>query len=156
MSIKKFHWLIFIGFSTKIYAIDNGRVSADLRNPNLNNNLPIIPTEVSIVNFTWKSGNKKYTYHFDKLQSTDESILKSPTVSIATGGNVPQEAKGLHKLFRFTQRSLLLSSSSDIVNFERKRFVFYHSEQKCSTRLIMLKIFLGQLVFWISQEVKIY
>lgn len=85
---------IFSGFSTRVYAIDNGRVSADLRNPNLNNNLPIIPTEVSSVNFTWKSGNKKYTYHFDQLQSSDETILKSPIVSIDVEGYVPQESKG--------------------------------------------------------------
>lgn len=97
-------------------------MSADLRNPNLNNNLPIIPTEVSIVNFTWKSGNKKYTYHFDKLLSTDESILKSPTVSIATEGNVPQEAKGLHILLNFSSflRAVFDFSAPQACEYERE------------------------------------
>lgn len=79
----------------KIFAIDNGRVSPDLKSPNFNNNLPIIPSEVSCVNFTWRSGTKKYYYHFDRLQSLDETVLKSPTVSIKIKGKVPQEAKGL-------------------------------------------------------------
>lgn len=79
----------------KIYAIDNGRVSMHLKSPNFNNNLPIIPSEVSCVNFTWRSGTKRYYYHFDRLQSLDETILKPPTVSIRNKGKVPQDAKGL-------------------------------------------------------------
>lgn len=75
-------------------------MSADLRKRNVNNNLPIIPTEVSNVNFTWKAGSKKYTYHFDQLQSSDETILKSPTVSIDSQGKVPQESKGFYSNVR--------------------------------------------------------
>lgn len=78
----------------KIYAIDNGKVSMHIKNPNFNHYLPIIPSEVSVVNFTWRSGTKKYTYHFDRLQSLDESILKTPTISIKTRGRVPKESKG--------------------------------------------------------------
>lgn len=78
----------------KIYAIDNGKVSMHIKNPNFNHYLPIIPSEVSVVNFTWRSGTKKYYYHFDRLQSLDESILKPPTISIKPKGKVPQEAKG--------------------------------------------------------------
>lgn len=84
----------------KIFAIDDGRVSLHLKSPNqLNNNLPIIPSEVSCVNFTWRSGTKKYYYHFDRLQSLDESILKPPSISIRTQGKVPQEAKGMLYIF---------------------------------------------------------
>lgn len=79
----------------KIFAIDNGRVSMHLKSPNFNNNLPIIPSEMSCVNFTWHSGTKKYRYNFDRLQSLDEAILKPPTVSIRIKGRVPQESKGL-------------------------------------------------------------
>lgn len=82
----------------KIYAIDNGRVSMHLKSPNFNNNLPIIPSEVSCVNFTWRSGKKQYFYHFDRLQSLDETILKPPTVSIGNKGKVPRKAKGLISL----------------------------------------------------------
>lgn len=80
----------------KIFAIDNGRVSMHLKSPNFNNNLPIIPSEVTCVNFTWRSGTKRYYYHFDRLQSLDETILKPPTVSIKIKGKVPQDAKGLY------------------------------------------------------------
>lgn len=66
-----------------------------LKSPNFNSNLPIIPSEMTCVNFTWRSGNKKYYYHFDRLQSLDETILKPPTVSIRIKGKVPQDAKGL-------------------------------------------------------------
>lgn len=78
----------------KIYAIDNGKVSLHIKDPNFNQYLPVIPSEVSSVNFTWRSGAKKYYYHFDRLQSLDESILKPPTISIKTQGKIPQEAKG--------------------------------------------------------------
>lgn len=85
---------IFSGVPTKIYAIDNGRVSLHLRDPNFSHYLPIIPSEVSCVNFTWKSGSKKYHYNFDRLVSEDEQILKPPTISIKTSGRVPKNAKG--------------------------------------------------------------
>ncbi|KAJ6639830.1 Protein shifted, partial [Pseudolycoriella hygida] len=84
---------MFSGFSIKIYAIDNGKVSAHIKDPNFNHYLPVIPSEVSSVNFTWKSGSKKYYYNFDRLQSLDESILKPPTLSIKIKGRIPQEPK---------------------------------------------------------------
>lgn len=90
-----FQFEISSGYSMKIYAIDNGRVSMHLKSPNFNNNLPIIPSEMTCVNFTWRSGTKKYYYHFDRLQSLDETILKPPTVSIRIKGKVPQDSKGL-------------------------------------------------------------
>lgn len=84
---------VLSGFSIKIYAIQNGRVYTDLRDPNFNQYLPTIPSEVNSVNFTWQSGNKKYDYNFDRLKSTDESILKTPTVSIKTKGRIPHHEK---------------------------------------------------------------
>lgn len=84
---------VLSGFSFKVYAISNGKVYIDLRDPDFNLYLPTIPSEVNHVNFTWKSGPKKYYYHFDRLQSLDETILKAPTVSIKTKGKIPREEK---------------------------------------------------------------
>lgn len=89
------------GYSLKIYAIDNGRVSMHLKSPNFNKNIPIIPSEVSSVNFTWRAGTKKYYYHFDRLLSLDESILKPPKVSIEDHGDVPKKAKGVFFFWGF-------------------------------------------------------
>uniref|UniRef100_A0A1Q3FLS4 Putative wif domain protein n=1 Tax=Culex tarsalis TaxID=7177 RepID=A0A1Q3FLS4_CULTA len=84
---------LFSGVAMKIYAIDNGRVSPHIRDPMFSHYLPIIPSEVSCVNFTWRSGSKKYHYNFDRLMSEDESVLKPPTISIKTSGRVPKNAK---------------------------------------------------------------
>lgn len=77
----------------EIYAIVNGNVLAYILDPNFENYLPVIPSEVNYVNFTWKAGNKKYNYNFDKLQSYDESILEAPVISIKTKGRVPKRPK---------------------------------------------------------------
>lgn len=78
----------------KIYAIDNGRVSNHIKDPDFNKYIPTIPSEVGCVNFTWRSGNRKYTYHFDQLKSLNENILETPTISIALSGKIPQAEKG--------------------------------------------------------------
>lgn len=70
-------------------------MSPHIKDPNFNKYLPVIPSEVSAVNFTWMSGKKKYHYHFDRLQSLDENILQPPTISIKSRGKVPQQAKGI-------------------------------------------------------------
>lgn len=93
----------------RIYAIDNGRVSMHLKNPNFNSNLPIIPSEVSVVKFTWHAGTKKYYYHFDRLLSLDESILKKPTVSIKPEGNVPRKDEGNWRKFKMYTFAFLFS-----------------------------------------------
>ncbi|XP_020802763.1 protein shifted isoform X4 [Drosophila serrata] len=81
------------GYSEKLYAIHNGRVTNDLRDTTLYNFL-VIPSEVNYVNFTWKSGaRRKYFYDFDRLQTMDDSILKAPTLSIRKSGRIPQEQK---------------------------------------------------------------
>lgn len=85
---------MFSGFSMEIYAIANGRVLPYILDPNFEKYLPIIPSEVGYVNFTWKSGSKKYIYNFDQLQSFDEAILDPPVISIKTKGRIPRRPKG--------------------------------------------------------------
>lgn len=84
---------IFPGMSMEIYAIVNGNVLPYILDPNFEKYLPVIPSEVSYVNFTWKSGMKKYYYNFDRLQSFDERILEAPVISIKTRGRVPKRPK---------------------------------------------------------------
>jgi WNT inhibitory factor 1 len=48
----------------EIYAIVNGNVLPYILDPNFEKYLPVIPSEVSYVNFTWKAGMKKYYYNF--------------------------------------------------------------------------------------------
>lgn len=78
----------------EIYVISEGKVLPYLLDPEFENKLPIIPSEVSYVNFTWKSGVKKYYYDFFRLKSFDETILKTPSITIKTQGRVPKRAKG--------------------------------------------------------------
>lgn len=82
------------GIQIKVFAIDNGRVNNELRNPNFNQYLPTIPSEVNSVNFTWDAGNKYYLYNFDRLKSLDETILQAPTVSIEPKGRIPRKESG--------------------------------------------------------------
>lgn len=82
--------------SIKIDVIANGNVQPYILEPMFEQHLPEIPSEVSYVNFTWVSGMKKYYYHFDRLHSSDESILEPPVISIKTKGRVPRKAKGNH------------------------------------------------------------
>ncbi|KAK2721027.1 protein shifted-like isoform X3 [Artemia franciscana] len=84
---------MFSGMSMEIYAIVNGRVLPYILDPNFEKYLPVIPPDVNYVNFTWKSGVKKYLYNFDSLQSFNEEILKPPVVSISRVGRVPKKAK---------------------------------------------------------------
>ncbi|CAB0031953.1 unnamed protein product [Trichogramma brassicae] len=84
---------MFSGVEMEIYAIDEGRVVPYLLDPEFENKLPIIPNEVSYVNFTWKSGVKKYYYDFFLLKSFDESILKTPSITIKKQGRVPKRQK---------------------------------------------------------------
>jgi WNT inhibitory factor 1 len=84
---------VLSGYSLRIFAIDNGRVSHFLRDPAFDTYLPVIPPEVSYVNFTWTAGHKKYRYHFDPLTSLNEEILHAPIISIKLKGKIPQEPK---------------------------------------------------------------
>lgn len=84
-----------IGLEMEIYAIDEGRVVPYLLDPDFESKLPIIPNEVTYVNFTWKSGVKKYFYNFFLLKSFNESVLKTPSITIKKQGRVPKRQKGI-------------------------------------------------------------
>ncbi|XP_036138258.1 protein shifted isoform X3 [Monomorium pharaonis] len=84
---------MFSGLAMEIYAISEGQVLPLLLDPEFESKLPMIPSEVSHVNFTWKSGVKKYYYNFCLLKSYDESILQTPSITIKTQGRVPKKPK---------------------------------------------------------------
>lgn len=82
----------FNGFPMNIYVIMDGVVLHQLLDPNFEKNLPVIPSEVTAVNFTWKAGeNRNYTYMFYELQSYNKDILNSPIISISPSGHVPRK-----------------------------------------------------------------
>ncbi|CAG0886225.1 unnamed protein product, partial [Darwinula stevensoni] len=80
-----------MGLRMEIFAIADGHVLPYILDPNFEEYLPIIPSDVSYVNFTWKSGKRKYEYNFDRLQSFNEDILQSPFISVETKGEVPKK-----------------------------------------------------------------
>lgn len=47
------------------------------------------------------SGNKKYFYAFDLLDSDDKNILEPPTVTVKTKGKIPKKPKGKIKYLMF-------------------------------------------------------
>lgn len=77
----------------RVFAIHNGHISPYILDPNFSHKLPIIPSEVGYVNFTWRS-RKKYYYNFDTLTSSDEKVLSPPVLSIKPQGRVPKADKG--------------------------------------------------------------
>ncbi|KAK6642574.1 hypothetical protein RUM43_004076 [Polyplax serrata] len=77
----------------EIHVIDGGFVLPYILDPNFENYLPMIPSEVNSVNFTWRSGSKKYFYNFDILKTLDETILDPPQISIKTKGKIPKRPK---------------------------------------------------------------
>lgn len=83
----------FSGFQREIFAIADGVVLPYILDPNFEKYLPVIPSDVGSVNFTWKSGEYKYYYDFDQLKSFNESILSNPLISIETKGKVPRKAR---------------------------------------------------------------
>lgn len=84
---------MFSGYFIRIFAIENGRVNPLLKDPAFDSLMPIIPPEISYMNFTWTAARKKYRYHFDQMMSLDEKILLSPVISIKPKGKIPQEPK---------------------------------------------------------------
>lgn len=85
----------FSGFPMEIFAILDGVVLPYILDPNFEKYLPVIPSEVNSVNFTWKAGeNKNYYYDFDVLESFDSSVLANPLLSVASKGKVPRKPKG--------------------------------------------------------------
>lgn len=83
---------LLTGFPMSIYVIMDGVVLHQLLDPNFEKNLPVIPSEVTSVNFTWKAGeNRNYTYEFYELRSHNKDILNSPIISISPSGPVPRK-----------------------------------------------------------------
>ncbi|KAI5645087.1 WIF domain-containing protein [Phthorimaea operculella] len=83
---------MFSGISMPVHVIENGIIMHYILDPNFSHKLPVIPSEVEHVNFTWKS-RKKYFYNFDTLTSSDPMILHPPTLSIKRQGRVPKNPK---------------------------------------------------------------
>ena len=84
----------YSGFPLMIHIIADGMVMPYIVDPNLEKHLPVIPSEVGYVNFTWNSGDKKpYIYNFDQLISYNTAILNHPSITIPTEGRVPKESK---------------------------------------------------------------
>lgn len=84
----------YSGFPMKIHVIVDGVVLPYVLDPNFEKYLPVIPSEVVQVNFTWKGGYRKaYHYHFDQLTSHDRTVLMDPVISIETKGRVPRKAR---------------------------------------------------------------
>lgn len=90
----------------QVFAILNGHVSPYVLDPNFSLKLPIIPSEVGYVNFTWRS-KKKYFYNFDTLTSSDLKVLKPPVLSIKTQGRVPKSPKGYLRLLYPDRKTLI-------------------------------------------------
>ncbi|CAG7833400.1 unnamed protein product [Allacma fusca] len=84
---------LFSGLRLEIQVIADGNVMPYILDPNFEKYLPVIPAEVGVVNFTWRAGDRKYFYHFDRLQSFSEDILLPPVVSIDTRGRIPRKSK---------------------------------------------------------------
>lgn len=116
------------GLEMEIYAITEGRVLSYLLDPEFESKLPIIPSEVSYVNFTWKSGVKRYTYNFYQLQSLDETILKTPSITIKAKGRVPKRPKGkqlfLSIILFFNNPAYFESKKSKVIRRHAKRYHF--------------------------------
>ncbi|XP_037298822.1 protein shifted isoform X3 [Manduca sexta] len=102
---------MFSGISMRIFAIVNGHVSPYVLDPNFSNKLPLIPSEVGYVNFTWRS-KKRYYYDFDTLTSSDPKVLNPPFLSIKPHGRVPKTAK------EFSINLPCVGNSSGVATFE--------------------------------------
>lgn len=82
----------YSGYEMDIPVIFDGIVMSYVREPNFEKTLPVIPYEVSSVNFTWSTGfSQSYYYNFDQLTSFNTSILANPYVTIAKEGKIPRK-----------------------------------------------------------------
>ena len=97
-----------------IHVVANGVVMPYLLDRNMETHLPVIPAEVEDVRFLWVSGERKYNYHFYRLESHDQHLLTHPTLNIARRGKIPRGTKkpggdlafsSLRFLFSFFQPS---------------------------------------------------
>ncbi|UYV68300.1 WIF1 [Cordylochernes scorpioides] len=84
----------FSGMQMQIFIVSDGRVMPYILDPALEQRLPVVPGDVSTVNFTWRAGVlKEYFYQFDILQSSDTTVLQHPHVTVERQGRVPAFAK---------------------------------------------------------------
>lgn len=81
----------YSGYEMEIPVIIDGVVMSFVREPNFEKTLPVIPYEVSSVNFTWSTGCcRSYSYDFYLLESSNTSVLANPSVTIPREGQVPR------------------------------------------------------------------
>lgn len=76
-----------------LHVVANGVVMPYLLDRNMETHLPVIPAEVEDVRFLWVSGERKYNYHFYRLESHDQHLLTHPTINIARRGKIPRGTK---------------------------------------------------------------
>ena len=76
-----------------LHVVSNGVVMPHLLDRNMETHLPVIPAEVEQVRFRWVSGERKYNYHFYRLESHDRHLLSDPTINIARRGRIPRGSK---------------------------------------------------------------
>lgn len=101
----------YSGFPTVIHVIVDD-VVLHFVDPHFEKYLPIIPAEVTSVNFTWKAGDQRpYHYHFDQLTSFNTSVMDDPFISIPTEGKVPKRPRV------FSVHLPCLGNSSGVASF---------------------------------------
>uniref|UniRef100_A0A0K8TC46 Wnt inhibitory factor 1 n=2 Tax=Lygus hesperus TaxID=30085 RepID=A0A0K8TC46_LYGHE len=108
------------GLQMNIYAIMDGNVLPYIRDPNFERHLPVIPSEINSVNFTWKSGARTYNYHFDRLESFDEGILLPPAITIDSKGKIPKKPKMFSVQLPCSGKNSGIASFSIGLTIERK------------------------------------
>ncbi|XP_013385434.1 wnt inhibitory factor 1-like [Lingula anatina] len=81
----------YVGIPLQIFIIEAGTVVPFLKMPEFADHFPVIPPEIDMVNLTWEAKNGKYTYWFEVLSSSRQSIMYNPLLSIPAVGYVPAE-----------------------------------------------------------------
>lgn len=103
----------FFDTNMKIYAISDGTVLSYIQDPQFQSYLPVVPSEVLSVNFTWKSGDaRQYFYCFDELSSNDTSILLNPDLSIPKQGLIPKEESMFRAMLKCSHNKSGIASLS--------------------------------------------
>ncbi|KAG1663091.1 Wnt inhibitory factor 1 [Nymphon striatum] len=81
-------------YQMDISIISNGIALPYIEDPNLEQYLPTIPSQITSFNFTWTSAGRLYYYDFDRLRSLNQEVLKNPVISIERKGKVPSKTRG--------------------------------------------------------------
>ncbi|KAG1663092.1 Protein shifted [Nymphon striatum] len=80
-------------YQMDISIISNGIALPYIEDPNLEQYLPTIPSQITSFNFTWTSAGRLYYYDFDRLRSLNQEVLKNPVISIERKGKVPSKTR---------------------------------------------------------------